>query len=143
MQNISLPVAMFAIFMRDDEVLLLKRKNTWHNDWKWSFPAWRLDSWETLTEWLIREAKEETWIEIKKESLSRPLIMNIKNDLWERLYFYAICREWVWKEMNMEPEKCEELKWFKLEELPENMIPHIRFALENILKWETYQEFGF
>lgn len=30
---------------------------------------------------------------------------------------------------NQEPHKCEDLRWFSLHELPDNIIPHIQDAL--------------
>lgn len=35
---------------------------------------------------------------------------------------------------NGEPDKCKELKWFEIDNLPENIIPKIKEEIENIMK---------
>ena len=42
----------------------------------------------------------------------------------------------------MEPDKCSELKWNKIDDLPDNIIPEVKLALENISKVIHYSEFG-
>ena len=43
---------------------------------------------------------------------------------------------------NMEPNKCSDLSWFDLDNLPNNMIPYIRKVIENIQNEIFYDEFG-
>lgn len=41
-----------------------------------------------------------------------------------------------------EPDKCEEIKWFSINELPENMIDNGRIAIQNSKNHIFYSEFG-
>ncbi len=41
-----------------------------------------------------------------------------------------------------EPDKCAELKWFDIENLPENIIPIRKSALEDYKKGVFYNEIG-
>jgi hypothetical protein len=34
----------------------------------------------------------------------------------------------------MEPEKCSNIAWFDLDNLPENMVDCVKFSIENIKK---------
>lgn len=43
---------------------------------------------------------------------------------------------------NLKPDKCDELTWFDLDNLPSNMVPEISSALENIKNGIFYSEFG-
>jgi len=40
----------------------------------------------------------------------------------------------------MEPKKCDDLQWFPMNQLPENMIHHERGVLEKILNGTYYSE---
>ena len=44
--------------------------------------------------------------------------------------------------MNKEPKKCDELKWFPLDRLPDNILPEVKLALENTNKKIFYGEIG-
>jgi hypothetical protein len=35
------------------------------------------------------------------------------------------------------------LRWFALDDLPDNLVPFVRFALDEIARGEIYCEFGF
>jgi hypothetical protein len=49
---------------------------------------------------------------------------------------------WSGEITNTEPDKCDDLSWFKLDALPENTIPYIRQALEAHKNNIKYTEFG-
>jgi 8-oxo-dGTP diphosphatase len=40
------------------------------------------------------------------------------------------------------PSKCDELLWVDLDNLPENMIPYVRRALENYQANQWFDSFG-
>jgi hypothetical protein len=44
--------------------------------------------------------------------------------------------------MNMEPHKCGDLSWFRLDRLPDNMIPYVKAAIRMAREREIYSEFG-
>lgn len=86
----------------------------------------------------VREAKEEAGIDISIDNLKFLGVQYLQsND--ERLNFYFSCEVRDGEITNMEPEKCDDIKWFDLDALPENIDYPVLF-LERCLKGEVYQE---
>lgn len=42
----------------------------------------------------------------------------------------------------MEPEKCDELSWFEISQLPNNIIPYIEKAIQNHIEGVWFDSFG-
>ncbi len=56
-------------------------------------------------------------------------------------YFFAATR-WEGEVTNMEPEKCDDLRWVTPDELPENIAVHVRVAIGHAEKGEIFSELG-
>ena len=143
MSHANLPIAVHIFLIKGKKILLLHRENTGFNDNKWSVPAGRLEEGESLSLGAIREAKEEVGVEIKVNDFEKKLIMHHHDDRGDRIYCFFLCQKWKNEVKNMEEDKCKEISWFDIEELPKDTLDHIKLALDSILKGETYLEFGF
>jgi len=122
----------------------MKRINTAWQDHKWSVPAGRVNAGEAISRAAIREVKEEVGIKIKKQNLSKPLIMHFNDKKKERIYIFFTCRSYQGIPHNLEPKTCSYIKWFKLNQLPHKLLPrHITVAWNAILKGNAYLELGF
>ena len=135
------PVAVHMFFLRDQQVLLLRRFNTGYEDGKYSLVAGHLDAGETVIQAAIREAGEEAGVRLQPEDLRVVHVMNRKSED-ERIDFFIEVRKWEGEIVNAEPEKCDALAWFPLDSLPENMIPYVRAALQRCQQGQYYSEFG-
>jgi hypothetical protein len=58
-----------------------------------------------------------------------------------RVGFYYISKKFEGEPHNAEPDKCSELRYFAFDELPKDLIPHIRGALLSYKRGESYSEF--
>jgi 8-oxo-dGTP diphosphatase len=134
-------VAVHLFFLKDNKILLLRRFKTGYEDGNYSVVAGHVDAGETVTQAAIREAQEEAGVVLRPENLQVMHVMNRKsND--ERVDFFVVVKRWDGEITNTEPDKCDDLAWFPLEALPANMIPYVRYALENYQKRLLYSEFG-
>jgi len=50
----------------------------------------------------------------------------------ERIDFFFTARTWTGEPTIAEPDKCAALKWVRLDELPEPVVPHERQVLEGL-----------
>ena len=134
--------AAYLFLIKNKKILLLRRFNTGYEDGNYSVPAGHVDKGESVATCLIREAKEEIGIEVKKRDINLVHVMhrNSTDDNDERLDFFFACNGWSGDVANIEPEKCDELKWFALNALPPNVIPYIKQAIESTQKKITYSE---
>lgn len=130
------------LFYRNNEILLLKRKNTGFEDGKWSIVAGRIDGDEEVVTAAIREAKEEAGVDIKPSEVEVVGVMHRKNTSSEWIDFYLKVKSWKGNISNMEPHKCEDLRWFNVRQLPENLIPYIRSAIEKDHDSRWFESFG-
>jgi 8-oxo-dGTP diphosphatase len=120
-----------VLFYRNDgEVLLLQRQNTGFEDGKWSVVAGRMDGGEEVISAAIREAWEESGVEISPNEIKIVGVMHRKNRDSEWIDFFLIVNSWTGQITNAEPHKCAQLKWFHLNDLPDNMISYIKLAVE-------------
>jgi 8-oxo-dGTP diphosphatase len=129
-------------YRNEEEVLLLKRQNTGFEDGKWSVVAGRMDGGEEVVAAAIREAREESGVEIKPSDIEVIGIMHRKNSTSEWVDFFLKVHAWQGTIRNVEPEKCEQLEWFHVNELPENMITYIRKALMKDQQGIWFDSFG-
>jgi 8-oxo-dGTP diphosphatase len=90
---------------------------------------------------MCRETKEEIGITLVPEDFQASYTQHTL-DGRETISFFFVAERWEGEVVNMEPNKCDDLRWFPLDGLPENTIPYIRAALENIRKGIAYSEFG-
>jgi 8-oxo-dGTP diphosphatase len=134
--------AVHLFLIKDGKILLLRRKNTGYEDGNYSVPAGHIEANEPATVAMTRESQEETGIIIKPEALEAVHIMHRKADDQERIDFFFTTKTWVGEPTITEPDKCDDLSWFNLDNLPENIIPYIKTALENYKKGLIYSEFG-
>lgn len=112
--------AVFGFIVNDkQEMLLLKRQNTWYYDGGYSFPAWHIEDGEFACQALAHELQEEIGIIIDATNL-KPfhIIHRIADDRQYIDIAYKITqREGEIK--NNEPEKCEKIERFSKDNLPD------------------------
>jgi 8-oxo-dGTP diphosphatase len=136
-ERFKLIPAVYLVLRRDNEVLLLRRANTGYQDGKFGLVAGHLDGDELGTTAMVREAKEEAKLRFVHVAhrLSRNQVGQERIDL-----FYEL-REWQGQIINAEPQKCDDLSWFDMNDLPKNMLPFVRRVLTDIAQGVNYSEY--
>ena len=140
-KRFKLIASLYILLIRNGKILLLRRFNTGYEDGKYSVPAGHLEAHETLIQGLRREVREEIGIVLDSGNISLVHIMHRKH-LDERIDYFFTAEKWTGTPKNMEPEKCDDLKWFDIDTLAPNTIPYIRTAIRNFKKNILYSEFG-
>ena len=112
------------------EILLILRQNTGHHDGEYDLPGGHVEANEDIFEAMVREAKEEIGIDIDRLNLS---IIHIYHSFKkDSLKFVFTTSKYKNEIKNSEENICKELKWFDINELPNNIIPGIKKEIENI-----------
>jgi ADP-ribose pyrophosphatase YjhB (NUDIX family) len=137
----TFPVTVHLLFFREEQVLLLRRFNTGYGDGQYSVPAGHLDGGETVVAAAAREGFEETGVHIEASDIAFSSVVHRK-DGDERVDFFVHVRHWQGEPTNTEPDKCDELRWVNVNELPDNVIPYVRNAIRNHLVGVPFHEFG-
>lgn len=142
MSIFSVPVSVHLLLIKENKILLIRRKDTGFADGFYSMPAGKLEPKESVENAIIREVKEEINIDIKNETLKTIQVMNRNGIDRERIdYFFTVDR-WNGEIKNNEPNKCDDLRWFDINNLPENTIPYIKEAVINYNKKINFSLFG-
>jgi 8-oxo-dGTP pyrophosphatase MutT (NUDIX family) len=136
------PVTVHLFLFRENQILLLRRFNTGFRDGEYSVPAGHLDGNETVIAAGIREAEEEAGIKIEADDMDFSSVMHRLEDD-ERVDFFVCVHKWQGEPYNAEPDKCDELRWVNLNQLPVNTVPYVRQALGNHLNGIQFDEYGF
>jgi len=132
--------SVYLVLIKEGKILLSRRYNTGYFDNYYSFPAGHLEGEETLKQAIIREAKEETGIDLDITGLKLIHTMNRRIPGDERVDFFFTTKKWRGEPKIMESEKCNDLGWFKLNNLPDNIIPYIKQAMDSFLNNINYSE---
>jgi 8-oxo-dGTP pyrophosphatase MutT (NUDIX family) len=136
--------AVFLIPRRKNEILLLRRYNTGWHDGEYSLVSGHIDGQESFTAALCREAREEAGITIAPKDVRCVHVMNRHDtdDHKEYVDMYFEASTWEGEITNMEPGKCDDLRWFPTGALPRNVVPAVRYALEQCRDGVSYSEYG-
>jgi len=137
--------ASYLVLVKNDTILLSRRYNTGYEDGNYNLPAGHVERGETCTYALVREVKEEIGIVLMPQDVRVVHVMHRKsgNDaLGERMDIFYVAKRWSGEIINEEPNKCDDISWFSLSNLPKNLTPYIRQALEHMQKEVFYSEFG-
>jgi len=135
------PVTVHLFFFRENKILLLRRFNTGYGDGEYSVPAGHLDGGETVLAAAARESEEEIGVRLEASDIHFSTVMHrIEDD--ERVDFFVHIHHWAGEPVNAEPDKCDELRWVDVNDLPENTIPYVRRAIQNHRTGIKFDEFG-
>lgn len=134
------------ILLREKKILLLKRgpeSSSFHG--LWGCPSGGMEPGETPKETIIRETYEEIGLHINPH-LATSIFVDARNILnpqerWKDLTLFFVATEIEGEPVNNEPNKCEAVAWFDLDNLPTSMIPSVKFGLECYRQGHTYGEF--
>lgn len=129
------------VLIEDKRILMQRRYNTGYEDGKYSLIAGHINGNETFREAMVREAKEEAGIILKVEDLQIIHLLHRKTPI-EKIDTFLFPTKWSGTPSIIEPDKADDLRWFDLENLPDNSVAYIRWAINQITNRVFYSEFG-
>lgn len=137
----------FMLLMRggnaEREVLLQLRKNTGYMDGKYDASAsGHLEPGETLESCAIRETFEEIGVKLRPEDVKFGMLNHAYHENYIRAVFYAELPEGQIPRI-CESDKSGDLRWFKLNEMPENTVPFLPNAIKCIERGIYYDDNDF
>lgn len=131
-------VAAQLLLKKDNKILLLLRQNTGHRDGEYGLVAGHVEAGERVKDCIIREAAEEAGIVLLPQDVR--CVHTFYRTFREYVNFFFVAEKWQGEIQNMEPEKCAELTWFDIDNLPDNFIPYLKDVVELYKKGEFFSE---
>lgn len=128
MDQFNYPRAGIAIWLLNDknEVLMMKRQGS-HGAGTWAPPGGKLEMGESIHDCLKRETKEEVDVEIGDIEF-----IGVTNDIFSQDKHYITVfyksLNWSGEPKIMEPDKCAEIGWFNVHNLPQPLF----LSIENL-----------
>lgn len=141
----TLRCAVYALIVKKHKILLSLRKNTGWMDGRYGLPAGHLEKDEELKEALVREVKEEVLLKIDPSNLTLCHVMHRnekKTDNFEYVDFFFRLEYWEGEPKNGEPDKSENLEWFDLDSLPDNVVPNVKAGIDYYKNKIYFSEFS-
>ncbi len=130
-------VAVYLVLRDGDKVLLSLRENTgWKDGW-FSMVAGHVEAGEPAEAAMVREAREEAGITADVNDLRHVYTLHRRGD-GDYIDLFFECHRWSGEVHNAEPEKCGELRWVSIDELPENTLDYICRVLRTYPGGDTY-----
>ncbi|MEU6081085.1 methyltransferase domain-containing protein [Streptomyces sp. NPDC047108] len=127
-------VDVHLILRRGGEVLLGRRANTGYADGLLHAPSGHAEDGEDVVQAMIREAREETGLDLEPGDLRVALVMQHRapaDSAQPRMGWFFEARYGAGGEpVNREPDKCSQLDWFPLDALPDDMVAYCRAGLD-------------
>ncbi len=133
--------ATYIILRKGNQILLSRRHNTGFSDGMFSLPAGHVEEGETFSLAAIREAKEEIGVAIAPADL-KPLHIKqqSRSDGHPGIAVFFLVEHWQGEPFNVEPNKCSELLWADLTDLPHDLLHYVKVCVERGLKGDFYSE---
>ncbi|MBR5130217.1 MAG: NUDIX domain-containing protein [Alphaproteobacteria bacterium] len=141
-ERVKFNASVSFIIKQDNKFLLFYRTDGYFKDGWWVLPAGHIESDETATQAVVREAKEELGIDVDIEDVEFAHIVHNLVGENKRMDFYFIVKKFNGTVQNLEPSKCSKMLFFDKDNLPsiEKIAPTTYQALQNIWNKKTYSE---
>lgn len=119
--------------IKDDQVLLGKRGHAAYGTGTWALPSGHLEMQERLVDAVCREVKEELGADITPDDVRLVSVVDDINQDAGSHYIHVSFEllEPAFEPRLMEPEHCEEWRYFPLNDLPDNFFPPHRGIMAN------------
>ena len=111
------PIGVFAVVVKRDEILLIKRGIHPHKGF-WCQPGGVIDEGETPEEAAVRETREETGIEVEVVSF----LGEVRGPISGRAHNVYLCRQ-ISGKLNTDSPEVEDVRWVPFTELYSYRIP--------------------
>ena len=127
---------------KEGKFLLFYRTDGYFKDGWWVLPAGHIETGETATQTVIREAKEELNIDVDAKDVSFAHVVHNLVGENKRMDFYFRIKNFKGEIQNMEPNKCAKMEFFSKDSLPplEKIAPTSLHALQNVWNNIHYSE---
>jgi len=138
----KIPIAVHLVAFQKGKALLLRRFNTGYRDGYYSVPSGHIDGKESLTQAALRETLEEIGIKLKPNHIKMVHTQHVglRENNKEYLMLYFTTNHKLDDAKIMEKDKCDDLRWFPLNNLPVKMVPYVREAIKQIRHKTIYSE---
>ena len=126
-------IAVFLVLTRETEngieILLQERCNTGYMDGKYDMAcSGHVERGESLSQAVVRESYEELGIQIDEQDLELVTLLHPYKEDYLNIFFKAY--KYIGTPNVIESNKCDDLRWFNINDLPENIIPSVGKVIE-------------
>lgn len=136
--------AVFPLIFKNDgektKILLHRRENTGYQDGKWDIAgSGHVDEDESAKSAAVRECREELGIDVEIKDLT---FVHLSHRFSNRIYYdiYFAVGKYDGEPSIMEREKCSELDWFNIDNLPDDIIECRKSAIQDYKNKNYYSE---
>lgn len=136
--------ASYLILEKDGKVLLMRRQGTnYYKGW-YCVPSGHVEKGELPSQGLIREVKEEVGLDLdpSKIRLVHTMYRTAHDITGDRADYFFVVSDWSGEPSIAEPDKCDDLQWFPIDQLPENTMHHVRDAIDYWQRDVNFSEYS-
>ena len=141
-ERFKLSMSVFLLLLNEGKLLFVLRNDTGWMDGKYSVPGGVKEPLETLPQAVAREGEEEVGAIIDPEDLVLVHTMHNFTTGQEWIGAFFLAKKWAGQLELKEPGKHSELKWIPADNLPDNISPYVKQAIEHFLLQSGYSEYG-
>jgi 8-oxo-dGTP diphosphatase len=144
-ERFTLPVAVQALVLDGSRVLLARRSGSGFHDGELGLPAGHVDGGEPLRSALVREVAEEVGLAVDPADARLVLTAHFAPEVpGDREYLHAFfaVRRWSGEPRIGEPDRCTELRWADVDDLPPDTVGHVAAAVAAWRSGEVLLELG-